>query len=297
MRDIKNNFTCPSYLLTTLMGMQVNEADRGSADLADLPTTLKTLVGRLDNWLQARPSVPVVSNPALAQEDQACGWDAAKYSNFRDKVNLYRGWIDEAFAEEDRDESIGKWQRVFGDNFAAGEAQRAAEDISETSSSGALVVAGHFRDLVELVKAMGPSAVPARLVRLPHVNRPPWRKAADQHVVRVTAELKATKYGTVLRSARSAEPLQPGYWLRFTASNAVGVPFTDDYKVQWRVTNTDKAASKAGVLRGDFYPSDEHLSRSEELAYRGVHFVEAFLIRKRDNRVAGQSEPFYVVIE
>jgi hypothetical protein len=39
------------------------------------------------------------------------------------------------------------------------------------------------------------------------------------------------------------------------------------------------------------------MSRVEDLAYRGVHFVEAFLIRKADNRLAGQSEPFYVVIE
>jgi hypothetical protein len=28
-----------------------------------------------------------------------------------------------------------------------------------------------------------------------------------------------------------------------------------------------------------------------------VHFVDAFLIRKRDNRLVGQSAPFYVVIE
>lgn len=96
---------------------------------------------------------------------------------------------------------------------------------------------------------------------------------------------------------RSAEPLRPGYWLRFTASNNIGVPFTDDYKVQWRVTNTDKAAARASALRGDFYASNSSASRSERLEYRGVHFVEAFLIRKRDNCMVGQSEPFYVVIE
>jgi hypothetical protein len=50
-------------------------------------------------------------------------------------------------------------------------------------------------------------------------------------------------------------------------------------------------------LRGDFYPSDSGSSRSEQLSYRGVHFVEAFLVRKRDSGLVGQSEPFYVVIE
>lgn len=297
MRDIKGNFTCPSFLLTTLMGLQVYESDRGSVQFADLTTTLKTLVGRLDDWLQARSNVPVVPNPKLPEEDQAGGWDQTQYTNFRDKVNLYRGWIDDAFAEQDRDESIGKWQRVFGENFAAGEAKQAAERVSEADAVGALVPGGYFKDLVEKVKALGAEAVPSRLRQLPHVRRPTWRRASDQHAVRVSAMLRTGQYGNTIRGIQSAEPLQPDYWVRFTASGIHGVPFTDDYKVQWRVTNTDKVASKAGALRGDFYASDEGASRSERLQYRGVHFVEAFLIRKRDNRLMGQSDPFYVVIE
>lgn len=297
MRDIKGNFTCPSFLLTTLIGIQVYESDRGSAQFSDLTTTLKTLVGRLDDWLQARPNIPIVPNPNLPQEDQASGWDQIQYSNFRDKVNLYRGWIDDAYAEADRDESIGKWQRVFGDNFGAREAKRAAEAVSESSASGAILVEGHFRDLVEKVKTLGAAAVPATLRRLPHVRRPIWRKGSDQYTVRVTAELRTTKYGSMLRVVRSAEPLQAGYWIKFSAANAMGVPFSDDYKIQWRVANTDKVAARAGALRGEFYPSDERSSRFEQLSYRGVHFVEAFLVRKRDNCLVGQSEPFYVVIE
>lgn len=297
MRDIKGNFTCPSFLLTTLMGLQVYESDRNSAQFADLTTTLKTLVGRLDDWLQARPNVPVVPNPKLPQEDQAGGWDQTQYGNFRDKVNLYRGWIDDAYTETDRDESIGKWQRVFGDNFAAGEAKRAAEQVSEAATTGALVLGNHFQDLVEKVKALGAAAVPAKLRQLPHVRRPTWRKAPEQHAVRVVAELRTGQYGNTVRAIQSAEALQPGYWVRFNASGVHGMPFSADYKVQWRVTNTDKVASRAGALRGEFYPSDTGTSRSEGLNYRGVHFVEAFLIRKRDNRLVGQSDPFYVVIE
>lgn len=297
MRDIKGNFTCPSFLLTTLMGLQVYESDRGSAQFADLTTTLKTLVGRLDDWLQARPNVPTVRNPKLPQEDQAIGWDQTQYSNFREKVNLYRGWIDDAYSETNRDESIGKWQRVFGEKFAAGEAKRAAEEVSESATGGALITGGHFRDLVEKVKVLGIAAVPATLHRLPHVRRPIWRKGSDQYTVKITAELRTGEHGSRMRSVRSAEPLQAGYWIRFTAVNTMGVPFTDDYKVQWRVTNTDKVAARAGALRGEFYPSDDQSSRSEQLSYRGVHFVEAFLVRKRDNRLVGQSEPFYIVIE
>ena len=97
----------------------------------------------------------------------------------------------------------------------------------------------------------------------------------------------------------SGQPLQPKYWIRFTAANNIGAPFPDDYRIWWRVSNTDRVATAAGQLRGEFYKSDASTpaSRVEHLKYRGVHFVEAFLVRKSDDRLLGQSEPFYVVIE
>lgn len=96
----------------------------------------------------------------------------------------------------------------------------------------------------------------------------------------------------------SLQPLEAGYWLKFVAGNNVGAPFPPDFRVKWRVTNTDQAAYDARQLRGDYYDSDSSgNSRMERLAFRGVHFVEAFLVRKSDSRLAGESEPFYVVIE
>jgi hypothetical protein len=57
LRDIKGNFTCPSFLLTTLLGYQINDDDRHGGEFSDLTTSLKTLVDRLDDWLQARGCV------------------------------------------------------------------------------------------------------------------------------------------------------------------------------------------------------------------------------------------------
>jgi hypothetical protein len=298
IRDIKGNFTCPSFLFTTLLGYRINESDKDSSSFSDLPTTLKTLVGRLDDWLQMYPNVPDIRNPILTSEIQSDIWDGTKYSNFRDKINLYRGWIDDAYDEQDRDESIGKWQRVFGDNFAAGEAKESAR-ISESvvKTTGAVVVAGHFRDLVDMIKAVGAKALPARLTKLPYISRPTWRLAPNSLTVRVAAELLTSHYGQRIRPIDSLEPLQNGYSVRFTASNNVGAPFPPGYSVKWRVTNTDRAAYDAGQLRGGFYGSDSGTSRTEDLEYRGVHFVQAFLLRKSDNRLVGTSEPFYVVIE
>jgi hypothetical protein len=298
LRDIKGNFVCPSFLFTTLLGNRVQERDRGTPAFADLPTTLKTLVGRLDDWLQMNPYTPYLSNPVLPSESQSRGWDQTQYANFRDKINLYRGWIDDAYDEQDRDESIGKWQRVFGDKFAAGEAKESSR-ISESiaRSDGAIVVAGHFKDLVEKVKSMGERALPARILKLPYIERPKWRPATTLATVKIQAELYGGRYGSGIRQVRSLEPLQADHWVKFAAVNNVGVPFPPEYSVEWRITNTDKAAYDAGQLRGDFYRSEQGNTRTEQLAYRGVHLVEAFLIKTNSKRLAGQSQPFYVVVE
>lgn len=297
LRDIKTNFTCPSFLFTTLVGSMIYDSDKGTPALADTPTSLKTVVGRLDDWLQQNPSMPVIRNPVLWSEVQSQVWDETKYSNFRDKVNLYRGWIDEAYDETDRDESIGKWQRVFGDAFASGEAKEAARVSESVIQRAALVLAGQFRDLVDLVKIKGPEALPARINSLPYIHRPKWRPASKQYVVRITAELLPTRTSSHGSRISSLELLRKGYWIKFTAVNNVGAPIPGDHKVMWRVTNTDKDAYEAKALRGDFYDSDSGASRKEQLSYRGVHFVEAFLVGRYDNRLYGKSAPFYVVIE
>lgn len=296
LRDIKTNFTCPSFLFTTLVGMHIYDSDRGTAAFADTPTCLKTVIGRLDEYLQANSTVPDIRNPVLWSDIQSRVWDQTKYGNFREKINLYRTWIDEAFAEEDRDESIGKWRRVFGDSFAAGEAKESARLSEGVSTSDALVVTGQFKDLVQHVIERGCAALPERITRLPYIRRPTWRTASRSYQVKVFAELLAHKKGARLGAVATLQPLPKGNSIRFTASNAVGVPFDSTFKVQWRVTNTDQAAYDANSLRGDFYASDSGFSREEDLAYRGVHFVEAFLIGKSDNRLYGKSEPFYVVV-
>lgn len=296
LRDIKKNFTCPSFLFTTLVGLHIYDTDKGTGDFADTPSCLKTIIGRLDDWMQLTPHLPEIRNPVLYSEIQSRIWDQTQYGNFRDKINLYRGWIDEAFAETDRDESIGKWQRVFGESFAAGEAKESARVSEAAAANHELVDGNYFRDLVDRVKQLGRVALPARINRLPYVKRPKWRMASQSYRVDVTAELLTSLNGTTIRPVKSLEPLSKGYGIRFTASSN-GQPFASSYQVEWRITNTDRDAYNANALRGDFYGSDTGFSRTEVLSYRGVHFVEAFLVGKYDRRLFGKSEPFYVVVE
>ncbi len=300
MRDIKTNFTCPSFLFTTLLGDRISYIDSINNPFTDVPTSLKILIDRLDDWLQANQTKPTVRNPVLYEEIQSNAWDETKYSNFRSKINLYRGWIDDAYDESDKEESIGKWRRVFGDDFAADETIAKAACVSESAASelsgSSLATAGS--DLVALVKRLGSIALPEGFNRLPHMHRPKWRTSSSTGLtVRVSAYLYTSKYGQSMRHITSLEILQSGYWIKFNASSGSGLPFPNEYYVMWRVTNTDKAAKKANALRGEFYQSDNKNSRWESLKYRGVHIVEAFLIRKTNEVMLGKSDPFYVVIE
>ncbi|WLB87724.1 SMODS domain-containing nucleotidyltransferase [Bradyrhizobium japonicum] len=303
LRDIKTTFTCSSVLLTTILGSRINSLDKDSDAFADTPTALKTMFGRLDEWCQLSPTKPNVNNPFLQSENFAESWTDEQYANFRERVNTYRGWIDEAYDEADRNESIAKWRRVFGDDFAKSVDAEDAKSISkmavarlkESVSTAALFVG----DLVEAVKQFGVQALPLGFNKRPYMKAPRWKKAkAGTFTICIKASLYQSKGYNELRRVNSLDPVPKDRWLEVTAVTSAGLPPSkEEYEVQWRVTNTDEDAYNARQLRGDFYASEGGQSRFEELSFRGIHLVEAFVIRKRDNTLVAQSEPFRVLIE
>lgn len=303
LRDNKTTFTCPSVLFTTLLGQQIVWADSlNETDFADLPTSLKTIIGRLDDWLQARPLKPRVANPVLPSEVFSDLWTDNQYLNFREKIHTYRTWIDDAFDEADRDESIGKWRRVFDDEFAESavldEGKRVSDDARAIAESALNVTPGLAGDLVSLFSRFGRAVLPSYFDRISYKQRPRWRTISPPlFKVVVTARQHRSRNGEWLNTIASGEgPLTKSNWLQFNARTSVGSPVGQEYEIKWRVTNTDKEAANKGALRGGFEDSNEGQSRWEGLEYRGVHTVEAFIIRKRDNTLVAQSEPFYVVI-
>ncbi len=301
LRDIKTTFTCPSVLLTTLLGMQINWWDKDSADFADVPTTLRTVMGRMDDWLQARPNKPVVENPKLAGEDFAASLTAAQYTNFRNFIHKYRGWIDEAYETEGRAESIKAWQRIFGDEFADGEAVRVAKVMSEDANSlrsELMTTAAQQVDLVERVRRYGISILPAMFNRQPHMKEPPWDRAPNMTSnVQVTATWQPSRNTAQEQPVRSGDVLKARGGLWFDAWVNGGQPVPDGYRVQWRITNTGAVAKARRAERGGYYSPMTGNRRWEGLEYRGVHIAEAFIIRMSDSLLVGQSPPFNVVIE
>jgi hypothetical protein len=301
LRDIKERFTCSSVLLTTILGYCIASADRNSEEFGDTPTALRTIFDRMDDWLQANPTKPAVVNPFLSSEDFALGWTDAQYANFRERIHTYREWIDDAFDEADRSESIAKWRRVFGDDFAKGVSIEEGRSVSRSVVANVRrVLAGDFSgDLVDAIKRFGAIVLPPSFDKKPYMEVPKWRRAGQSLQVQVRARLHRNKFGTQpVQEVQSLDPLRPGLWLHFRASTNVGGSFDPSlYRVMWRVTNTDEAAANDNCLRGKIENPEGDNSRWEQLKYRGVHLVEAFVIRRRDNMIVGQSPAFRVLIE
>lgn len=302
LRDIKTTFKCSSILLTTMLGYRMSSTDRYGSEFVDTPTALKTIFSRWDDWLASNYAKPRVNNP-FVDCDFASDLTDVQYDNLKKMVSKYRGWIDDAYAETDRNESIAKWRRVFGDEFAKNEVIEEAKSVSKNAvlllKEAQNLVIDATADLVSLVKRFGGAALPSGFNNLPHMKRPTWRVATNANIsVQVKVELYQSKGYNKLCDVNSLQSMPSNHWIRFRATAMNGLPFPkDDYEVHWRITNTDSAAYRANCLRGGFERSDTHGEKWEQLAYRGVHPVEAFVVRKRDNNLVAKSAPFYVTVE
>jgi hypothetical protein len=256
-------------------------------------------MGRLDDWLQARPDKPVVSNPSLPTEDFADLWNDTQYANFRNFVNKYRNWIDEAIDAETRSESIEKWRKVFGDEFAKDENVTKTEASAKRKATALLMEgAAHLDGLVDSVIDFGTSILPSWFRTPAHLQPPRWLPA--EHVsrnVQVFAEHRAHKNSGKVYPINTGEALPPrgGLWFDVRVNKFQTVPA--DCYVRWRITNTGAVAMAIKKGRGGFETPTDGNRRWEALEYRGVHMAEAFIIRRSDDRLVGFSEPFYVVIK
>lgn len=265
LRDIKMTFSAKSVLLTTLVGERVNHWDEGlllGNDFTDVPTALRIIIKRLDTYLQENPDMPEVSNPSLPSESFTRHWDQDKYSNFRDCIHRYAVWIEDAYVEEDRDESILKWRRVLGEDFA--------KSVNLEKSANALAIVQNED--------------------LSHVEQPQWPMLPAGKIV-VAATLHAEKEGDYKGTYRSNGPaLKPGTWLHFTAQHS----FVDRISIKWQVVNTGPMARLKRALRGQLSQTGQDIWEHTE--YRGSHWVECFAVDAKKGICLGRSGRFFVNI-
>lgn len=109
-----------SVILTTLLGEQVSEWKTAldPSCYADLPTALVKIVTDMSDWLQARPTMPSIANPAGDGTTFDHRWEESTYLNFRTRMKSCADKMDAAINEPDKDTSIALWQEVFGSSFS-----------------------------------------------------------------------------------------------------------------------------------------------------------------------------------
>ncbi|MDP8905307.1 MAG: nucleotidyltransferase [Chloroflexota bacterium] len=250
IRDAKGTFTCPSVILTTLLGERVQAWD-AKARYPDVPTALKNLVSDLDAWLQLNTTRPTIDDPSCPGTNFDHRWDDAQYANFRTQIHRYSDWITTAYDEPDRDKSIEAWQKVFGPTF-------------KVPPASALVVESMSKPAAAVV-AQTPGEEDIRS-RFPVV---PTRSA------RVTGRV-LPKPGFRSGLIRDLGRLHKNRELRFRVETDVAWP----YDVYWKVRNFGEEAARANGLRGELMKaSDPRGWHRETTLYTGTHWIEAYVVK------------------
>jgi uncharacterized protein (DUF2147 family) len=144
VRDHKDSWTgTRSIILTTLLGERVTQGAKlwTPGAYADVPTALLTIVTDLDKWLDPQWTKPTVTDPAGTGLTFDHRWKPESFDQFKGRIKVYAQQIDDAYWEEDPDDSVTKWQMVFGDAFVA-PTPAAPPKFGTGSSAGATTTTG-----------------------------------------------------------------------------------------------------------------------------------------------------------
>jgi Second Messenger Oligonucleotide or Dinucleotide Synthetase domain/Adenylyl/Guanylyl and SMODS C-terminal sensor domain len=252
LRDFKNTFSCPSVILTTLIGGRVQPWDN-EARYADIPTTLVHLLEDLDTWLGLYPEMPLLDDPSCPGTSFNHRWNEEQYLNFAVMIGKYAGWARAAYDADDDEEALKWWQKLFGPEFVAPEVQAVVKSIAASQM---------------------PRPVALREAAAPHEEFIELR--GYRFTPRYRATLECRVHGMRgFRSPRLRElPSVPkGVKLRFKVLTDAPPGFT----VLWKVRNRGQAATAARDLRGEIRP--DGVTHEESTLYPGRHYVEVYLVR------------------
>lgn len=253
LRDHKTRYTVPSVTLTAALGHLVSE----SAKLFDpdayknVANTLQTLARALANQVENSPGrPPFISDPGTGQ-NLAERWQDDNYQTFRDRFTTYADWIDEAADENDYDNALKAWRRLFGDDFGAdaGKASLSASLSPSTTPTSERFLDRDFGIHEKLDPAYQFKTVGYLIPRKGFRNGP------------------LPKRGDRVRKGRS---------LKFKIES-LNVP--EPFDVYWKIRNYGDEATHAQSLRGDIHKDDGSRTWSESTSYIGHHYVEAMVVK------------------
>lgn len=273
LRD-EHDWPVKSILLTTLVGLQVHDADKATT-FADTPTALVNLLYRTDTWLQAQKTMPQVANPALPSEKFRRHWDQATFDAFKKKFHESTVDAIAAYNEADAGKSGEAWRKVFGDKFPIVEED--LESGGEVARAGTLSLgpSAHARPLSDI------AANGSR--REGYLNIRAWTYSNNGKI----------QFDGISSGAR----VSAGRAIKFRASTNVSRP----YSLHWQVVNTGRHAAAEKALRGNFFKgkkldgteTGDH-DNWEQTKYTGSHWIQCFAVR--GGVCVAQSDKFIINI-
>ncbi len=148
-RDVQMCYRRPkSYWLECLIYHQINDGKvttkgRSSAELFQL--VLASIVQDFRQDLEKAGKVPEIPDPMLGN-NVAHNWERAAFETFMRRVDESLGWAERAIAEDDVEQVVALWQKVFGEEWFPSEveAQKAIR-LRDAALAGNLFVTSNGR--------------------------------------------------------------------------------------------------------------------------------------------------------
>jgi Adenylyl/Guanylyl and SMODS C-terminal sensor domain len=200
-----------------------------------------------------------VTNPVDPDENFADKWN--EYPERREAFMHWLKKVEADFARLSRAETLPGGLTMLDESLGSGTMSKVARELGVPRQSLPLAI-------------VTPSPSAPALSDARHARSPAW-PSEPRYNVRISAGVHHKKAGRRLWAVGS-ETVPKRVWLRFEAISDAPEP----YSIQWQVVNTGQEAERAGQGRGEFYESNsDRRVRWESTAYRGTHWVEAFVLR------------------
>lgn len=271
-RDVvfqNNQDVAPASIIITTIAANLYNHEIDYVEL--FGKVIKNAISQIEN----RYGVYWVRNPVNATENFADKWrtDKNKQKAFFDWLAKVKSDFNKLLASQTRNELLNCLYSMFGQKVV---------DLANNNLGGYDAIVPKFlREQAEVI----PYDV-AQALAVSHRQKARWELPSWS-----TVGIQATSDdGNIIKKIVSGEPLKKGLQLTFKAVHTTKTPYT----VKWQITNTGTEARLKDCLRGDFYDSDSLNTRIESTSYRGIHFVQCFIIKK--GQCVAKSKEFIVRI-
>ena len=269
-----------SMIITTLVARSYNGEHNLYEFICQAIDKMPTLIERGNNGEY------IIRNPVMSSENFADKWIEKP-----EKAKAFYQWIAKAKADFARLADISSYTEydgVFKEMFA----QKPVDRLMERYKSNLQ----QEREVAAACDVSEKSVAIVALEKIQHRVTPPWVLPPGFRV-KIQAQVSYDGGRTYLEI--NSNTLLPKHVnLQFFPIHSISAP----YEVKWQITNTGLEALNAHCLRGDLFENGEltrlgiPCGKKEYTAYSGVHYVQCFVIKNR-NQCVGVSEPFVVRIQ